>query len=113
MKELIKNILFISIILCYGRANTVLGQTLKISEVLTKIEENNSALLSYQNKILAANELVNGAGAWMPTKVSTEWDMIPYSLDYKMSQLRSTSNFWAYILQNILEWHSAVINFFK
>ena len=88
MKELIKNILFISIILCYGRANTVLGQTLKISEVLTKIEENNSALLSYQNKILAANELVNGAGAWMPTKVSTEWDMIPYSLDYKMSQLR-------------------------
>ena len=51
MKEKINHIVFIALILFYGAINIVSGQTLKIKDVLNKIEENNSVLLSYQNKI--------------------------------------------------------------
>jgi outer membrane protein TolC len=64
------------------------AQTISLDEVLNKIEQNNLSLLSYQNKIKADDELVNGANAWMPPKLSTEWDDIPYKFDSRKSQLR-------------------------
>lgn len=64
------------------------AQTISLDEVLTKIEEKNPALLAYQNKISAAEEMVNTAGAWMPPMFGAEWDDIPYQFDYNKSQLR-------------------------
>lgn len=68
--------------------NSVLAQTFTLDQILTKIEENNPSILSYQNKINAADELANGANAWAAPKLSTEWDDVPYQFDYKKSQLR-------------------------
>lgn len=78
-------IVLIILILFNRNAN---AQTLSLNEILNTIEQNNPALLSYQSKINADNELVNGAGALMPPKLSVEYDDVPYNLDYTMSRMR-------------------------
>ena len=62
-------IIIITIVL-FAFALLVKAQKLTLNDVLNKIEQNNPRLQSYQNKITAANELVNGAGAWMPPMAS-------------------------------------------
>jgi outer membrane protein TolC len=81
----VKYLLFIICCLLFANSH---AQTISLDEVLNKIEKNNLSLLSYENKIKADDELVNGAGAWMPPKLSTEWDDIPYKFDSRKSQLR-------------------------
>ncbi|CAN5417494.1 hypothetical protein BH10BAC1_BH10BAC1_06940 [soil metagenome] len=66
----------------------LLSQTISLDEVLTKIEKNNLLLLSYEKKIKANDELVDGAGAWMSPKLSAEWDDIPYQFDAQKTQLK-------------------------
>ena len=63
------------------------AQHLTLNDVLNRIERSNPALLAYQNRISAANELVKGAGAWMPPMASVEWDNVPYTLN-NTSQLK-------------------------
>ncbi len=64
-------IIIITIVL-FAFALMVKAQKLTLNDVLDKIEQNNPRLQSFQNKITAANELVNGAGAWMPPMASVE-----------------------------------------
>jgi len=59
------------------------AQVLPLDSVLSRIEKNNPALLSYTNRINSANELVNGAKAWMPPTVGIQWGENPYSFDFK------------------------------
>ena len=79
---------YLLFIVCCLSFATSQAQTISLDEVLNKIEQNNLSLLSYENKIKADDELVNGAGTWMPPKLSTEWDDIPYKFDSRKSQLR-------------------------
>lgn len=67
---------------------TAYGQRYTLNDVLSRIEQNNPQLQSYQASIKAANERAKGAYAWMPPRATTEWDMVPYSGDYSSSQLR-------------------------
>lgn len=66
------------------------GQTLSLDSIFNKIENNNSSLRSYQNKIKAEDELVNGASMWMAPTLSAEWDDIMYKFDAAGSQMRIT-----------------------
>ena len=50
------------------------SQTLPLDSVLARIEKNNPSLLSYQNKILSANEMAKGVKSWMPPTLSLEFD---------------------------------------
>ena len=59
------------------------AQTLPLDSVLSRIEKNNPALLSYTNKINSANELVNSANSWMPPMVGIQLGDNPYSFDFK------------------------------
>ena len=81
-------LIFMLLIVSSMLSTTLLSQTISLDEVLTKIEKNNLLLLSYENKIKANDELVNGAGAWMSPKLSTEWDDIPYQFDAQKTQLK-------------------------
>lgn len=58
------------------------AQVLPLDSVLSRIEKNNPALLSYTNKINSANEMVNGARSWMPPMVGTQLGDNPYSFDF-------------------------------
>ena len=58
-------IIIITIVL-FAFALMVKAQKLTLNDVLDKIEQNNPRLQSFQNKITAANELVNGAASTTP-----------------------------------------------
>ncbi len=49
-------------------------QTIPLDSVLSRIEKNNPSILSYQNKILSANEMAKGVKSWMPPTLSLEFD---------------------------------------
>ena len=66
----------------YVLLTTVNAQVLRLDSVLSRIEKNNPALLSYTNKINSANEMVNGAKSWMPPMVGTQLGDNPYSFDF-------------------------------
>src|ERR1035437_3434048 len=78
MKKLLVAIIYLLIV-----CNVFAQQTLSLDSVLARIEKNNPALLSYTNKINSANELVNGAKAWMPPTVGIQWGENPYSFDFR------------------------------
>src|SRR5579872_5472592 len=58
-------------------------QTLFLDSVLSRIEKNNPALLSYTNKIKSADELVHSAKAWEAPMTGVELGQNPYSFDFK------------------------------
>ena len=74
---------FVFLIFAYYLLPTAYSQVLSLDSVLSRIEKNNPALLSYTNKINSANELVNGAKAWMPPTVGIQWGENPYSFDFR------------------------------
>ncbi|HKR03106.1 MAG TPA: TolC family protein [Bacteroidia bacterium] len=59
------------------------SQVLSLDSVLSRIENNNPALLSYTNKIAGANERVNSVRTWMPTMIGVQAGDNPYSFDFK------------------------------
>ena len=72
----------LSIVYCL-LSTSAFSQTLSLDSVLSRIEKNNPALLSYTNKINSANELVNSAKSWMPMMAGAQWGENPYSFDFK------------------------------
>lgn len=80
------NVTLLTVVLLF--TNSALAQTISLAEVLSTIEKDNPALLGYQNKIKASNEMVNGARTWNAPKLTVEYDDIPYNFDYKMSRMR-------------------------
>ena len=60
----------------------VFSQVLPLDSVLTRIEMNNPALLSFINKINAADELANGARALPAPKAGVMFDENPYELGF-------------------------------
>lgn len=62
--------------------NTASAQLLPLDSVLTRIENNNPALLAYSNRVNAADELVKGARALPAPKAGIMFDQNPYSLDF-------------------------------
>ncbi|TAL56854.1 MAG: TolC family protein [Bacteroidetes bacterium] len=50
------------------------AQILSLDTILSRIEKNNSSILSYQNKILSANEMAKGVKSWMPPTLSLQFD---------------------------------------
>ena len=67
---------------CFFFACTLFAQTqLTLNAVLEKIEKNNPLILSYENRIKSANELVGTANAWAPPKAGLELDKNPYSFN--------------------------------
>lgn len=60
----------------------VFSQVLPLDSVLTRIEMNNPALLSYINKINAADELANGARALPAPKAGVMFEENPYELGF-------------------------------
>jgi len=59
------------------------AQVLPLDSVLSRIENNNPALLSYSNKIAGANERVKGAREWEPTMIGVQAGENPYSFDFE------------------------------
>ena len=57
-------------------------QVLTLDSVLARIETNNPALLSFTNRINAANELVSGARALPPPKAGVMFDDNPYQFGF-------------------------------
>ncbi len=76
-----KRKLYISTIFCFSLLGAE-AQTLPLDSVLSRIEKNNPALLSFTNKISSANEMVNGAKSWMPPMIGTQLGQNPYSFDF-------------------------------
>ena len=60
----------------------VFSQVLPLDSVLTRIEMNNPALLSFINKINAADELANGARALPAPKAGVMFEENPYELGF-------------------------------
>lgn len=73
---------FVFLIAC-GWVVFASAQVLPLDSVLSRIEKNNPALLSYSNKIKSADELVNSANAWMPPMAGVQIGQNPYSFDVK------------------------------
>ena len=61
----------------------VYSQTISLEEVLSRIEKNNPALLSYTNKINSANEMVNSANTWEMPMAGIQIGQNSYSFDFK------------------------------
>ncbi len=61
---------------------TANAQILPLDSVLSRIENNNPALLSYNYKIGAANERVKSARMWQPTMLGLQVGDNPYSFDF-------------------------------
>lgn len=64
------------------------SQVLSLDSVLIQIEKNNPALLSYENKINAKNELVSGVRTLPPLKTGIEFDDNPYDFNYGNNIIR-------------------------
>ena len=71
------------------------AQVLTLDSVLSRIENNNPALLKYQNKINAADELAKGARALPAPKAGIMLDENPYQFDFgtKMVNLSFSQSF--------------------
>lgn len=75
--------LVVAILVAHCPLPTAYCQLLSLDSVLSKIENNNPALLSYSNKISGANERVNSARQWMPTMLGVQAGENPYSFDFE------------------------------
>jgi len=71
-------------------SNPLLAQVISLDTILNKIEKQNPALLSYSEKLKSDQAMAGGAGAWMPTTFSAEWDNIPYQFDAGKTMLKLT-----------------------
>jgi len=76
------NVLFLALIFIGIFSVTASAQVLPLDSVLYRVENNNPAILSYINKINAADELVNGARALPPPKAGVMLDENPYALEF-------------------------------
>lgn len=74
---------FVVYIICCLLSTMSFAQTLSLDEVLSRIEKNNPALLSYTNKINSANEMVNSANVWEMPMAGVQIGDNPYSFDFK------------------------------
>lgn len=65
--------------------HTIFAQPIRkfysLETILSVIEKQNPLLLSYQNKISAANEIVKGAKSWMPPMIGAGIGDMPYRLN--------------------------------
>ena len=75
-------VFFLSIVYCLLSSFSY-SQTISLEEVLSRIEKNNPALLSYTNKINSANEMVNSANTWEMPMAGVQIGQNPYSFDLK------------------------------
>jgi len=88
---------FFILFFAYCLLPTAYSQVLSLDSVLSRIEKNNPALLSYSNKILSADAKVDGAKMWMPPMVGTQLGENPYSFDFN----NDTYQMMFFVEQNI------------
>ena len=79
---------FFFFIIANSYINISLSQTLSLDSVLNHIEKNNTSILSYQNKILAAKEMAKGAKSWMPPTLSLEFDSATIGISQMLPNTR-------------------------
>src|SRR5258705_4910682 len=65
---------------------TANAQVISLDTVMSRIEKNNPALLSYADKITGANERVKSARIWEPTLIGIQAGENPYSFDFENNE---------------------------